>query len=427
MDANALAAAIQQAFNNAGPQAQPAGPFALAPAQAIQGALDYTQKAESAIFEKATVKLPSTFDLENPNVSVLIEELKNRATTFGWNNILDVQVDGATINILDGHGQLTLEQCHVWSDTYMNADDRLSQNDYQLYVCITESLNSETTKTVSNEKDLYLCPGPNDADPKKVSGLCLLKVLLRKAEADTRAIGAHIRANLGKLNQYIIDEAQHDIRKFNNYVREQLKALSSRGETSSDALYNVFLAYECVTDETFTRYIEQYKNRFDEGDNITIEDLMNKAELKYKTLLLAKKWNQQSKEAEQIIALQAKLESILTKARTKRQPTGTKRTETGSDTKKRSAPKKDANGKPIFEGKQAWRSAPPQEGEPNTKTVNGKEWKYCAHHGYWCAHTTEQCRDAPDNGLTDQETGLTAALASIGLEDIEDEAQHEQQ
>mgnify|MGYP005846595275 CR=1 FL=1 len=397
--------------------------FARAPALANAGLLDYTQKADAAIFAGATKPLAATFSLRKPNVIVLLEELKEKTNTYGWTDIMRVTSNAVAYNVLDGHGRVTLAESQSHAGTYINASGRNAQNDYQLLCCLLASVDTETKKTMANESRAYTIAGVNANDPSNQSGLCYLKLLLQKAEADTRSVAAVIRGNLVQLPEYMANEAKQDIVAFNDYVREQMAALTSRGETSTDTLFNLFRAYLSCTDEKFTTYIQAYKDRYDEGDNVTIETLMTKAEQKYKTMSLEQQWNKPSAEKEELIALRAQFEE-LKKARPR------KATPQRDDKKpvgiKGKPPKKGKDGKPIFEGDQAWRNVAPKEGESEVKNVDGKEWKYCKYHGYWCAHTSSKCNDK--DRLQKEHTEhdeITAAMASIGIEDVVEDSEEE--
>ena len=426
--AQAMAQAIQQALQQQGQdqqqalqqivqQLQPAAPtaaaFARAPALANQGILDYNNKNNSYIFKEATKALPTIFKLNEPNVHVLLDELKTRAQTFGWDRVLTVDVQGTPINVLDGHGRMTIQHCQAHADTYVNANQHDAQNDYQLLCCLKGSMDEETTQMMSLETHLYVHPGATPNDPQNQSGLCYLKALLNKAEADTRSMAALIRMDLATLPVYMVDTAQYDIKTFNQYVRKLVSQLQSRGEQSTDTLFNLFRAYETVKDETFRTYIQREKDDYQDGrHDLTIIELMTKAEQKYKTMLLEKTWFKPSAEQEEIIALKAQMEHWKTKKTPKTAPA-----KTTDDPTKRKKLKKDSTGKPIFEGKEKWKNKAPAPGQPTTKTVKGKTFHYCAKHGYWCIHSTNECRLT--SGEQPEAEAITAAMADVGIEDLE--------
>jgi hypothetical protein len=61
------------------------------------------------------------------------------------------------------------------------------------------------------------------------------------------------------------------------------------------------------TDKKFTEYIEKCRDNYKEGENMTYQELMSKAEPKYQTRILNGEWNTPTQEQSEIIALKAKL------------------------------------------------------------------------------------------------------------------------
>jgi len=419
----AQAAAVPQGAGGAAAAAGPV-PFALSPALAHPDIIDYSTSSGAKIFTSATVQLPTTFNLEEPNIRVLINELQTRAASFGWEELLTINVAEDLLpetrkSLLTEHGQCTLEAVRRDSTRYIITDTRKTQNNYQLFVCLTNSIDEKTKKTLANEESSYLVMN-------KTCGVTYLKLLLQKAEVDTRATASHIRKNLTQLDIYMESEAKHDIRKFNQYVKDQLHTLSSRGETSSDILTNLFTGYQACTDKKFVEYIDKYKDEYEEGEDITYETLMAKAEKKYQARLLSSEWNAPTREQEEIIALKSQIADLRVKR--KANPTAPKKE--GKDERlKGKKPKKEQGGKRTFRGRWQWREVPPRAGEPATKSVDGEDWHYCAHHGYWVKHTTEEC-DMARRGRGTQAGGnpsaatdeISAAMASVGINDIDEEA-----
>ena len=139
MDAAQIAAAVQAAVQQV-MQAPPAGPFAVSPALAHANVIDYSTAAGSKIFTKATEELPTKFALKNPNIRVLLNELQTRSDTFGWANVLDVDVGPAgqpdMRSLLTDHGRVSIQESSDFSGTYINTQTRQAQNNYQLYICL---------------------------------------------------------------------------------------------------------------------------------------------------------------------------------------------------------------------------------------------------------------------------------------------------
>ena len=161
-----VAAAVQLALQaHAQVQQPPAaspGLFARAPDLANQNQqLDYSTTATCKIFNNATSALPNEFNHHMPNICILLDELGTRAGIFGWQDVLNIQVpqpSGSSTrgySLLTSHGQVMLEQVWDYAATYLTKSTRQAQNNYQLYVCLTNSINAETKKVLANEQDKY--------------------------------------------------------------------------------------------------------------------------------------------------------------------------------------------------------------------------------------------------------------------------------
>lgn len=410
--------ALQQIVQQLQPAAAQPAAFARAPALANNGIINYSSREGAAIFKGATESLTTKISVDKLNVSVLLSELKDRSNTYGWNIILNVPVNGTNMYLLEVHGMATTAAVNAHVDAYIHANNREAQNDYQLLCCLKASADETTTTKMSVDADEYTRPGANPGNPSVQSGICYLHVLLQKGQADTRSVAAVARGNITKLSEYIIDPAKYDIAQFNAYVKMQLMTLSSRGETSTDTLYHLFMAYTKCPDEAFKMYILHQKDQYEDGTrNYTPEELMRVAEQKYKNSLITGSWNKLSEEQEQIIALRSELDLF---KKTPRKKTTNDREQ---EQKKRPNLKKDKHGVPIFEGSEKWRNEAPKPGEPTTKEVNGKTYYYCLNHKYWCGHPTSKCSKTPSKSttkVTSDDKEITASLAQIHVDDVDD-------
>ena len=72
----------------------------------------------------------------------------------------------------------------------------------------------------------------------------------------TNATTRNIREKLSNLDRHL-PSVGHDIGKFNLYVKEIIRELTSRKQTTTDLLVNLFKAYQASTDKQFVRYIER--------------------------------------------------------------------------------------------------------------------------------------------------------------------------
>ena len=103
---------------------------------------------------------------------------------------------------------------------------------------------------------------------------------------------------------------EREVVKFNMYVKNLIAELLSRGETTNDLLVNLFKGYGVASDKMFRDYISHKEDRYDEGEDIIPDELMNLASNKYKVLKDKGLWNAPSSEEEKIIALEAKIKDL---------------------------------------------------------------------------------------------------------------------
>jgi hypothetical protein len=98
---------------------------------------------------------------------------------------------------------------------------------------------------LANEEAIYTLNGP----PCRIT---YLKLLIQKAEIDTRTTASYIKRNLTQWDHYMVKEANNDITKFNEYVNDQLNTLATRGEISTDIIINLLTGYLACSDRKFT-------------------------------------------------------------------------------------------------------------------------------------------------------------------------------
>jgi hypothetical protein len=131
--------------------------FARTPAQACADLLDYENNlGDAKIFAKATAPLPTTFSLSKPNVTILVSEVQTCSKTSSWGTLMALTINAINLNFLDSNGCLTLPELRVHVNTFINAGSRLAQNDYQMYLCLAESVDSDTKEKMELERNNYL-------------------------------------------------------------------------------------------------------------------------------------------------------------------------------------------------------------------------------------------------------------------------------
>jgi hypothetical protein len=369
--------------------------FALTPATAHTGIIDYSRPSGAKIYNAAVAKLQEDlFDVEPNGIIGFLTTLKDRSLSCGWGDILLIPkriVEGAEQDLVDfvnQYGEVTLSQIRAHAATYVNTHSRAAQDSYQLYSCLMNSLSSNGRNKIAVwKKDYFVQDTP--------SGPALLKVIIRESHIDTRATVRHIRAKLSSMVTYL-PTISYDITKFNQYVRELLDSLHARGEDTQDLLANLFEAYKSATDKDFVNYIKQKENDYDEGREIDPITLMQLAQNKYKTMVDEKTWAVPSKEEEKIIALEAKI----TRLSNKKKGTDNKQGQSnnasdkkqGKKNKKKKKDKDQAQSSGTYT-KPAWQTKAPTSAERGkSKKVDGKDYWWCPNHKSWTRHKPDECR-----------------------------------
>ena len=109
-------------------------PFALHPADAIQGVIDLMTREGIKLYQNATRSFYSDpkdfFNCEAPGLHGFLKEVEGRASCFGCcDAILEIPNDivnplGGTRNLLTHYGELSLENLRDWETTYIHGVSR---------------------------------------------------------------------------------------------------------------------------------------------------------------------------------------------------------------------------------------------------------------------------------------------------------------
>ena len=364
------------------PAPAPGVKFALYPGQALDGILDYTTKAGRSYYHHATQQLDEDpYNVVPDEFYQFIQSARDRAVEYGWDRpqgILAIPRDASNPrsrrnDLLKSYGKITMEEVANYAKTFTGQPVRLAQDDAMLFQCLMNSMSREGKGKVTIWRADYTVNGDS-------SGICLLKVMIREGHLDTNATTSMIRTKLSNLDVYI-STIGNDITKFNAYVKMLQDTLRARGEMTSDLLTNLFKGYGACSDRNFVDYIRRKQERYDEGEEVTANQLMNLADTKFKQLKDKEIWEAPSPEEEKILALEAKVKDL------KQRVTGHKRQALKSEPKKddQEKKKKGKDGKGGGKNKKekpAWMAQrPPDEKLHEPRMWDGIKW-------YWCSPET---------------------------------------
>jgi hypothetical protein len=355
-----------------------AAPFALSPAQASSEVIDFSQPAGAKLFKSATEKLTTTFDCEPENLHLFLVQLRDRSNTFDWNTIMLIPKGGDEENpkdLIESYGELSHADVRRHADSYVHTETRMAQDSYLLYLCIMASLSDKAQKKVHTRGSSF----PFMIGNKGV-GTLLLKVVIMASHLDTRATISAVRTKLSNLDKLMRD-SESDVEKFNDQVIRLTEQLHARGETTTDILVNLFKGYKACKDAAFVEYIKYKESFYEEGGEVTYEQLMEWAGNKYRTKKENNEWCQKLTDEETIIALRAQLKSL-----------SNKKGKQKSGDKAKDDDKQKTKGKKKKEAVPAWMKVAPKGGEPKSKTVEEKTYHWCETHESWVRHKPSECR-----------------------------------
>jgi len=410
------------------PPAPVAGAWSLYPATVTNTYIDYATRQGAALFTAATLPLHKdsvSYSLSTPNNNLLLEDLTSRAGLSGWDDILTVPTAAGDKSLLTSHGAITRAEVTAHAKTILATEDRNKQNDAQLHEALRQTVDSTTKDTMARyHSDWRTQPtGAAAADPNQNSGILYLYTLLERSEVNTRATCSHVKAQLAVLNIAMTKQAKNDIKKFNSIVDAHILTLTKHSNPLSDEdmLNYLFKGYLACSDQAFKAFITKEQDDWT-FKNVPLEPeaLMKTALQKYETCILTKSWNRPTREAEEIIALKAQITSI---KKTSNNPTSDDKTQANRQSgDKQRTPIADK----VWTGDSKWRGVAPKDGAPTTKVHKGKTFHWCKFHKCWIGHKLADCNGAKAAAAKAARSkaskdDITASLAHIGIEDIEDE------
>lgn len=373
--------------------APPAPQFALVPASVTNGAFDFTSRQGLAVNTQSMKTLytdDTRFDVDAQGLHAFLGLLTMRSIVTAWDFDIPIDLDPLTIingpfvNLLSHHGELSLDHILAFAATYVGQQSRAAQENIQAVQAILNSLSITGYNKVHAYKDAWHIN-------HLPSALALIKVIIREAFIDTNATTRILREKLSSLPAQLA-LVNGDITKLNSFVMTTMEQLRARGQTTADLVANLFKGYLLADDETFVAYIEKKQEDFDEGNNITYQQLMHLASNKYKILVESGKWRAPSQQDKKILALEAKLAKYesANKAKAAPNPKGGNKSGKGAKDKTK---KGTSNKEPLPE----WQTTFPgqefiKKGEP--KVVNGKDYWWCFTHKRFTMHKNADCEAA---------------------------------
>jgi hypothetical protein len=176
--------------------------FGLTPAQVAPAwYIRYNEATGIKLWNAVLATLPAKWAVDSEGLSRFNEHVMDQEMQSGWNatgaSIMMIpDVDGVLRHLVHNYGQLTPEDVSAFVATFIGQETRQAQNDVQLYYCIANTLDECEHLRLVSEAESYTMKG-------KHSGIMLFKLLMRKANTDTRATASQLRENVTNLDSYM--------------------------------------------------------------------------------------------------------------------------------------------------------------------------------------------------------------------------------
>ena len=188
------------------------------------------------------------------------------------------------LNYCKHHKQFTHEHLKKFVDTYLKANTRQNQDDDILLRVMQESLGELAYKILSTDRSDY-------TTQNEESGLLLMFQVLDQSAVDATVDPYVIRKRLAHSADKFV-ELGYDVKKFNNWLVEQVDQLRQTGMEEKDLDYLrafVAAAYERSPDKDFLIYVQSQMDyiRDHPTETYTWKMLMSRASKKVDAMKLA--------------------------------------------------------------------------------------------------------------------------------------------
>lgn len=391
---NAVTAAQAANAANAAPPQQPT-PFALVPGMSHQQPLDFTKGEDIKFFNKAIAPADNKFDLKEENLRAFLDVFQEHARIYNFTSVINIpDAAGILRNLITNYGQLDMQECLAFAQVVIAEQTRRAQNDMMMFQFVSNSLTSEARLKMVSNPSLYTV-----ADTP--SGLLFLKVLIGRSSIDTKAKTLLLRTEISSLPHKMI-ELKGNVREFNVYVEHKRQQLLGRGQAVEELIAHLFNAYLKVPDSDFIRYMQSKKDAFEEGTNMTDDELMHLAIVRYDLIIQQRAANSEGED--QVVAMIAQEKNVVNDSTDKLEALIAKMQSSSMKEKGKGGNKRRNN---KHDPANAWKKVKPTGSDPQTKTVSGRVYHWCQFHELWTMHKPTDCTLGKQQHQNPSNTGGT--------------------
>lgn len=412
---NAIVQALQAVANQLAPAAPAATAFHRSPAQSDSTALlDFATRTGRSVYEESQRGEETKYDLSKDKLAPFRDAILSAADRLSCSTQPTsvchfTPADGeAPVNIITNYGQVSLERITTQAAVFVTgteAETRRAQNNSLLADYVLNSLDAKAKRTILTYKSEIT----RVHNGKVITSFPLLwKKIVSTPALDSKLTASNIRTKLRKtLPPKIKSESIPD---WNTEFTDLMNQLTALGATIDDPEGLVLECYVEAPDSRFKKYWELRKDQIEDGEgelaNANWETLLSRGNQKFNTW--EKDWGQQTDAEIEFLALSAELEALRGQLELKSPPpaksSGAKKSRGKPNSSEASTPPKSdrcgqvrKNKKPTTDKKrqksiEAWKKAPPAEGQPKSKVVDGKTYHWCIHHMCWSLHSSDVCR-----------------------------------
>ena len=156
--------AVNQAVLDYSQVSAPPPPFALTPAIAVTGVVDFLSSERRTLFQTATHKLEEDlFDCDADGLYQFLKSLSARAEEFVWtedNGFLLIPKDANdqtsdTESLIDNFNTIPIERIRLWEAVYLKNDVCPAQDYFMMYKCLMSSISKTGKDKVTIWCDQY--------------------------------------------------------------------------------------------------------------------------------------------------------------------------------------------------------------------------------------------------------------------------------
>ena len=256
---------------------------------------------------------------------------------------------------------------------------------------ISELLDNSWSDTVTAEMNAF-------EEETKGDGILQWYIFLRENMGQTKEAIIAAEQQLSK-DKLALENFNFDIQKFTTHVRTYIRQIMSAGhQPTNQHFILIFSALKEAEQDEFKLIImklyEEWRIGQGEGANITVIQLLAKADSEYKRLKMLGQWTTKNKTSE-LLGLQAKFDVFQEQFQALV-----------------------AENKQMKEKLQASKTkpeGPPKSEENETRTIAGQTWYYCKHcfigRRWNRTHKTEEHRKGLGKSKTDKDAKQTANLS----------------